>query len=159
MKKVIVISFMMLLLPAWASAQSGSFRDLYNKYAGAEGYVTVEMSGSMFNVINGAAEENNGTRAEFMNKIDNLVIIVADAPDPVFGRDVEAMVGLGGYKPMTTIRDGGDKVDFYMIRHGDTTSEFMMTVAGESEFVVMSITGKGLTVDEISQIVQKTTAP
>jgi TusA-related sulfurtransferase len=147
---------MILLAPAVLSAQSRSFRTLYDKYAGSEGYVTVEMSGSMFNVVNGVAKDNNRGSSDFMSKIDNLVIIVADTDDPAFGRDVEAMVRDGGYISMTTVRDGGDKVQFYAIQKDGKASEFMITVISDSEYVVMSITGDGLSVDEISQIARKT---
>lgn len=156
MKKAIFIFLTILLLPATLSAQSRSFRALYDKYAGRDGYVTVEMSGSMFNVMNGLVKDNDEDAADFMSKIDNLILIVADTDDPTFGRDVEAMIG-NGYVSMTTIRDGEDTVQLYMIpQEGGKASEFMMTVISDDEYVVMSITGDGLDIDEVSRIVRKT---
>ncbi len=155
-----MIILILLSVPVALSAQTRSFLDLYDKYAGVDGYVTIEMSGSMFNVINGVAKVVDKESSGMISKIDNLIMIVADTVDPAFDRDVEAMVRSGGYISMTTIRDGGDTVRFYMIPQkdgdGGKASEFMMTVISDSESVVMSITGDGLDIDEISRIARKT---
>jgi hypothetical protein len=159
MKKLILITLIIMLSSAAVSAQGRGFRTLYDKYAGRDGYVSVEMSGSMFNVVNGVAEDNSTSGSDFMGKIDNLVIIVARKGDAAFGRDVEALVGGGDYKPMTTIREGGGTVHLYTGRQeAGRASEFLMTVVNSTDYVVMSIVGDGLSVDEVSQIARNTAA-
>ncbi len=158
MKKAILTTLIVLLASVALSAQTQSFRNLCDKYAGVDGYVTIEMSGSMFNVINGVANDKTAG-SDLMSKISNLVIIVAETDDDYvddFGRDVETMIKEGSYTLMTTIRDGDDTVRFYMLQQGDKASEFMMVVANDEEYVVMSIIGNGLSIDEISQIASKT---
>lgn len=148
---------MLLAVPMLAAAQSPGFSDFYQKYAGLSGYTTVEMSGAMFNAINASSSDSSKGESALSDQIDNMVIIVSEEYSAEFLKDVRDMLEKGKYTRFTSVRDGSNLVEFYVLQKNNKAHEFLMFVDDGSSSVVMTITGEDLNVQKISQMASQTT--
>lgn len=146
-----VIALALVWLPV--SAQTKSFRAFYEKYSVLEGYTTIDISGAMLNAI-GAGEgsdSDTGDIGPLMDNIKGMMIVITESATPEFAEDVRRVVHDGKYVPMTTVNDGSRTSQFYSVQKNGKISEFLMTVLGEGDNVVMSISGSGLDVSQVTQ--------
>lgn len=145
--KNIALSVAALLLPLLLSAQSPEFTALYDAYTGKEGFTTVDMSGDMFRAINSAALSQDD-RCD----VSRIIIIVDETNSAQFRNDVKRLLDNGDYKKISTVRSGGENVEFYVMRGEGDYREFLMNTYGSTEHVVMLVTGDGLDIGTISNI-------
>lgn len=145
------------LAPLFAWAQTAKFYDFYDKYAGRDGYTTVEISGAMLKVMNASSDDNKTVKKDAgdksaMDNIKNLIIIISEDRNAGFMGDVRKLTRGNEYTPLTVIRDGGDTVELLVRQKGDAAVELLMIVTDMESTVVMSITGDNLNIDKISQM-------
>lgn len=152
MKKMIWIVAAAILLPLAAHGQSPSFYHFYDKYAGVDGYTTVEMSGAMFNSMNSSSKKGGNDSSDMLKSIKNMIIVVSENPSAEFRNDIRKLTRSGDYEAMTVIRDGSDVVEFYVVQKDGKPGEFLMVVMESRDCVVMSITGDNLNISGISQM-------
>lgn len=149
----------MCLMPIAAWAQNGvDFGDLCTKYSGREGYSTIEMSGKMFKMINGATVDMDDELSMAIDNIKSLQILIAQRANKEFSTDVDNMLKKMRYEVMTTVNDHDKKVLFF-IRESDekqpTVSNFLMRATSGQSDVLMSITGS-ISIKQISQLTKIT---
>lgn len=137
MKKVILV-LVIVLASLLCGAQNINFCKFYEKYSGQDGFVSIEMSGSMFKMIN-ASYESDEDFSNMMNKVDNLIIIVSEESNEEFMDDINEVVKKDKFTSMTTIKDGEATIRLYLI--DDKIKSFLMVVSNEDECAVISITG------------------
>jgi len=156
--KRIILALALLLMPLALSAQTKSFREFSGKYSGRDGYTIIEMSGEMFKAIgnNVTVKSDDTDMSSLVKQIKNMVIIISDNSSPKFREDVKDMIKSGGYTSMAAISEVEQTSKFYVIQKNGKTSEFLMTVLGEGDNVIMSITGDNLDVSQITQFARKT---
>ncbi len=157
--KRIIIAITLLMVPLALSAQTKSFREFSGKYSGRDGYTMIEMSGEMFKTIGGnvTVKSDDTDISSLLKQIKNMVIIISENPSSGFAEDVQSMIKSGGYTSMAVISEGEQTSKFYVIQKNGKTSEFLMTVLGAGDNVIMSITGENLDVSQITQFARKTT--
>ncbi len=157
--KRIILMLVLLFSYSAAFAQTESFREFSGKYSGRDGYTMIEMSGEMFKAMgnNLSVQQvgENGEAADLsrvVSQMKNMVIIVSEDRSETFGQDVTEMVNSGKYKLLATINEGTQTSRFYSISKGGKTVEFLMTVFGGDDNVIMSITGDNLDVSQITRM-------
>lgn len=148
MKKYILL-FLLLSISLGAGAQSRSFRALSDKYSGKDGFTVVEMSGDMLKAINSSGKKSSSGNIP-LNNISNMVIIVSEKNTSAFFDDVNAMLAKGGYSELSAVNSGGSSVSFYAMKSGGEITEILMLVCDGNDNVIMSVTGKGLSIDQIA---------
>lgn len=141
------LTIAILLLPLFSYAQSPRFTELYDKYTGRDGFTTIDMSGEMFRAVT-----SGNTRSVEEGDVERIIIIVAETDHDAFRRDVEQMFAAGEYERVSTVRNGGQKVEFYLMKGDGNYCEFLMNIAGPTEHVIMLVTGKGLTINSVREI-------
>lgn len=157
--KKIILTLALLMMPLALSAQTKSFRELSGKYSGRDGYTVIEMSGEMFKAIgnNVTVKSDDTDMSSLVKQIKNMIIMISENPSSGFAEDVQNMIKSGGYTSMAVISEGEQTSRFYVIQKNGKTSEFLMTVLGDGDNVIMSITGDNLDVSQITQFARKTT--
>ncbi len=147
MKKYIALLAALLLCSIAADAQGAGFRDFRAKYKGQKGYTTIEMSGSMFKMVNNVGEKTDKQLSDALGKVKKLTIIVRETPDRSFDRDIDELTDK--YEMLSTMDSGdGSMIDFYS---DNRNTEFIMVIRDDSTTMVLSIVGDHLDPKQISQ--------
>ncbi|NLB03782.1 MAG: DUF4252 domain-containing protein, partial [Bacteroidales bacterium] len=88
MKKYII--FLLLMLPLALTAQQKSFKLLFDKYSGKEGYTTVGLSADMLRMVYSfSGEDSDPEMTKLLNDIKGISIVVSDRMSDEFIDDLE----------------------------------------------------------------------
>ncbi len=147
MKKLLILTAL-LCGPLCSFGQDDGFRKLFEKYAGREGYTTVEMSGEMFRAIN----EVGSSDFHFHN-VNRLFIIVTEEEqeaNEAFAGEVKQLLDREGYTPVSVVRDGEEYVEFFALTADGKTTELVMNAReGNGEHIVLLLSGSDLRIEQI----------
>ena len=143
MKRTVIL---MVVLFAVAMSQAQSPADeLFDKYAGKEGFTTVYISKYMFDLFSNIESTDPGAK-EMTDAISNLTgikILATEKPDINinFYNEIKKKISAGGYKELMTVKEEGQDVQFLVRENGNKVSELLLIVSGKGENVLMSIQG------------------
>ncbi len=140
-----------LLLPAIVTAQQGSIDKLFEKYAGKEGFTSVNISSDMFKLAAGMTAQNDQDKAQEINDIVNqltgMKILVCNPGSTKvsksdFIQEVEKTIPMKQFSELMTVQEKDSKVRF-LTKPGSNNkiSEMIMIAQNKDEIVVMSFTG------------------
>ncbi|PKP52171.1 MAG: hypothetical protein CVT92_10145 [Bacteroidetes bacterium HGW-Bacteroidetes-1] len=149
--KIKIAAVLLLLLPFVSFSQSNSIDKLYEKYAGKDGFTSINLSAEMFKLASGFAAGNNTDESakemgEVINQISGMKILVLNDSlkklIPEFNNDIQKLVNTKDFAELMSIEDKGSKVKFLTKKAGaNSYSEIIMIAKGDNETVVMSFTG------------------
>ena len=148
-----------MVLPAILNAQTTIDR-LYDKYAGNDGFTSINISPEMFNMISGISMNDSSKETkeaqDAMSQLTGLKMLVYEAEegevDREFMDEIKALTKIEGYSELMSVQDGDEIVKFLVSKTPDgKVSEMLMIVYEENEAVVMSMTGN-LDMSTISRI-------
>ncbi len=151
MKKIMLIIAMVTFMIAGAKAQS-PFDKFYEKYAGQDGFTSVNISKDMFQMFQSMAESGKDAETKEMGKvIDQLtglkmVSCQLDSVKPgraaTFYSEAAGLFPGAVYKELMTVNDGGNNIRFLTKQDGPgKISEMVMLLRGKEEAMVLSMTG------------------
>lgn len=140
-----------LMLPAVLTAQSGSIDKLFEKYAGKEGFTSVNISSDMFKLAAGMTAQNNQDKAQEINDIvsqlSGMKILVCGPENTKISRtdfvqEVEKTIPMKQFSELMTVQEKDSKVRF-LTKPGNNNkiSEMIMIAQNKDEIVIMSFTG------------------
>jgi hypothetical protein len=143
MKKMMVLTVLMGLA-ACVSAQKDPVNAAFEKYAGKEGFTTVNISGDMLNMISQAEEERRDTN--FQSKLTDLKILVRDKKcDELqtanFRTEVYDKLDKKEYKEMMTVKESDQDVVILVKESGGRVSELLLLVTGKDNNVMIQAKG------------------
>jgi len=146
--KIIVLAF--IFLPALMNAQSPMDK-LFDKYAGQEGYTSVNISKDMFQMFANMADPKDTNMREMKKMMDGLtgmkvvtckVDSVSPAKSLAFYKETNAAFPNSSYGILMTVNEDGQDIRFlYKPIGGKEITEFVMLAKGKHEVVAMSLTG------------------
>jgi len=161
MKKSIVtlMTVAAILIVHTLSAQS-AIDGLYKKYAGQEGFTSINISPEMFGLISGfdmndSSESARETKS-VVEQLSGLKMLVYEPKEgqsnEAFLEEIRMLSKVKGYTEMMSV-DSEDEVVKFLVKKGKDgrISEMLMIVLDDKEAVVMSMTGS-LDMKSISQI-------
>jgi hypothetical protein len=153
MKTTLVVLFLtaLTLLSSNLTAQTGSIDNLFEKYAGKEGFTSVNISSDMFKLAAGMTSEGDRAKSKEMNDIvsqlSGMKILVYSSENPKapkidFVKEIEKNIPMKQFSELMTVQEKGSKVRF-LTRPGSNNkiSEMIMIAQSEGETVLMSFTG------------------
>lgn len=161
MKKqlITITTIALLMLPQSIFAQS-DFNKLYDKYAGQDGFTSINISSEMFRFL-GSLDMNDSSgdakqAQNVMQQLEGLKMLVYEKPEGKAGIDfleeINSSLSLKNYTELMTIKDSDSDIKFFIKKTGENkVSELLMIVKGESEVLVMSMTGD-IDMNTISEI-------
>lgn len=145
----ILISFPLLL-----SAQESPLNEFFDTYSGKEGYTSITISNFMFQLFSKVASENDKEFSEVTSKLESIKLLTIDSVENTKVKFYEELVKhLPGelYKELMVIKDGNETVRFLIRESKDKISEFVMTVDGAGEAVVIFLEGD-IDLNQISKL-------
>ncbi len=137
---------MMLCFPLLLRAQSGPVDVLFDKYNGKDGYTTVVLTKSMFELFSAMSDDKSDQDFKDITKrLTGIRILSCECKGGAkasldFYRDVTRVVAAPQYQDLMVINDGGDQVKFVIRKQGDRISELVMMAAG-SDACLISLQG------------------
>lgn len=160
MKKVIItlIITAILAIPSAMFAQS-TIDNLYKKYAGKEGFTSINISPELFSMIASIDTEDSTEKVQeeqnVMEQLSGLKMLVYEPEGEInlaFLKEVKAIIPSKDFTELMSVDSEGETVKF-LVKKGDNDkiSEMLMIVLDESEAVLMSMTGN-LDMSTISSI-------
>lgn len=165
MKKlsVTLVVILMALMPSVTKAQS-AIDGLYEKYAGKDGFTSINVSPEMFQMLSGLSMNDSSKDAvqamSAIKQIKSLKMLVYKPQDstkaPEFYHVIQKMVPTTGFKDLMTINSHGNNLKFLARQNQDgKIKELLMIVSGSHETMIMSMTGliDMKTISEISKSV------
>jgi hypothetical protein len=135
-----VVLFTMIVSKAQSPAD-----EIFEKYAGKEGFTTVYISKYMFDLFSSfeSADPEADEMTEAISNLTGIKILAMEEPDKSvnFFNEMKKKISGGGYKELMIVKEEGQDIQFLVRENGDKISELLLIVSGEGENVLMSIQG------------------
>lgn len=152
--KKLVLGVMMVMAMA-AQAQNDAIAKFFSKYQNDESFSQVNVSGKMFSMMANLDSDKPEDKALFtaISKIKGLKIL--SKTETRNSRDLYkealAMIPTNDFEELMTIRDKDKDMRFFTKESGGKISELVMVMAGNEEFVLMTLFGE-IDLKEMSKI-------
>ena len=144
-----IIAITLILLPATVFAQS-EIDDLYKKYAGEDGFTSINISPEMFQFLGSIDMSDSADEAiqtqNVMEQLDGLKMLVYEQPEGKpfidFYKEIKKNLPLKDYTELMSIQDSESDIKFLIKKAGkNRISELLMIIKGDGEVLIMSMTG------------------
>lgn len=155
MKKLLLL---VLLLGGYAAVQaqtpSEAITRLFDKYDGAEGVTTVNVSGDLFKMIAATDKNNEGGMSDLASQITQMRILVKEQ-EAVPGSTAKSLLAeLPRFESLLSVKDEDTKVEIMVRSAGNLISHLILIADSEDELVVMEILGS-IKLDQLSQVIEQ----
>lgn len=146
--KSLTIALMMALMPIIAIAQQNPLGSFFDKYAGQDGFTSVNVSAELFGLF--SSIEGNSDIDEVKDLVKGLKgiqVLAYEAKEGKHSGDKLYQEALGqlnvkAYKELVSVKDGQENVMLLARDLGNGTIDHMMVLVGSpDEFVFVSIAG------------------
>lgn len=151
---------MALVVMVYALSAQTAIDDLYKRYAGKEGFTSINISPEMFGMLASFDMNDSSDQVQdaqnVMEQLSGLKMLVYEPEDgasnDAFMDELRTLSASKAYTEMMSV-DSEDEVVKFLAKKGDDgrVSEMLMIVLEDGEAVVMSMTGS-LDMKSISQI-------
>lgn len=145
--KIIVITAM--IIPATMFSQN-DFNKLYDKYAGQEGFTSINISPEMFRFLSSIdmSDSSNDSKEtqNVMQQLEGLKMLVYNKEEGKnaidFYKEVQRNLPIDDYTELMAVKDSDSDIKFLIKKAGKgKISELLMIVLDDEEVLVMSMTG------------------
>jgi hypothetical protein len=157
MKTMMILALVGL---AYITSAQTAIDDLYKRYAGKEGFTSINISPAMFSMLSGLDMEDSSESAreaqDVMEQLSGLKMLVYEPEEgqtnEAFLDEIRELSRTEGYTELMSV-DSEDEIVKFLAKTGDDgkIAEMLMIVLDNEEAVVMSMTGH-LDMKSISQI-------
>ncbi|NOY37629.1 MAG: DUF4252 domain-containing protein [Chlorobi bacterium] len=141
MKKTILF-LAMIISGIAAFGQRTAADDLFDKYAGKDGYTTVYISKGLFRMVSQLDPEDQEAQA-LLNGLESIRILASEdnGTGINFFKEIEGKLPKGKYEELMVIRDGEEHVKFLVNQEGDIIRELLLIAGGEGDNALIIIRG------------------
>lgn len=148
MKRLVLI-MLVSVMAFQANAQNDAISKYFAKYMGNDDFMSVNISGKMFQMMSNI-ELDNEEEQEFMNnsigKIKGVKVIAAqkDVDGAAMFKEALKLVEGKGYEELMTVHEEDQDIKFLIKEKGNKIDELFMVMGGKDEFGLLSIVGDGI---------------
>ncbi len=114
-----------------------------------EDVTIVYISGRIFGMI--ADSDEDEEVQELIKNLTGLRIMSIDRDGTELYKEATEKFDKNQYESLMTIRDGGEKVDFFILEEGNIIKELLLLVSSKDSFVMISFLGE-IDLDTISKL-------
>lgn len=153
MRKIISL---LILIAIFGSVDAQSPIDnIFNKYAGQDGYTTVIINSFMFQFLSNIESNDPDYQSykEATKGIESIRILTQDDNNSVkFGRELLDVLPRNEYKELMVVKEADEEVVFLVKQNGEKVSEFILIVTGENEDDALIVISGDLDMKSISSL-------
>jgi hypothetical protein len=139
--KKLVFGFVVIVLSIHVSAQD-PVQDVFNRYAGKEGFTTVNITGEMLKMLF-EIDKGCNHRHDHSTRINEIRILAQEEgfeTDVDFHELIYDKINRNEYKELMTVRESDEKVNILAKENQGIITDFLLVVSGD-ENVLISIKG------------------
>lgn len=153
MKKVILVLFVLSVVQL-LSGQDDPVSALFEKYAGKEGFTTVNITGDLLKIAAQCAPDDEDLKK--VSKLSHIrVLVQEEATDELEGLnfydEVIGKLDKSLYKELMVVVEKDEQVNMLMREENGVVKEFLIVVGNEDENVLVSIMGD-IKLDELDEL-------
>lgn len=140
--KNLIIYMALCLSPIFLQAQNPNVKAFYDKYMGYDNVTNVSLQGWVLKMAANFTEDENGE--QLLQKITKLRVMVMEEGNLVSKNDYQNLVRnieKDHFEKLMEVRDGGEKIDFFIQEDGEEVSNLLMLINGKDEFILVSLEG------------------
>lgn len=133
-------------------AQSKNIHNFYNKYAAYDNATDINVQGWVLKLASAFSEDEKAQNT--LDKITQLRILIMEDENLVTyddRKDLIRSLEKDKFETFLQVRDGGDKIDFFIREDGDQITNILMVVNGKDGFILLSLEGL-LNLEEIKDL-------
>jgi hypothetical protein len=142
MKRVIFVLFVCALVNL-VKGQTDPVNTVFEKYAGTEGFTTVNITGDMLRMLQKLDPENKDLSE--LSGLEEVRILTQEDrslnEDLDFHDEIYSKLNKELYKELMVVRDNDEKVTMLVREENGTINEFLLIVSGIDDNVLISIKG------------------
>lgn len=158
MKRTLILLLLSALITP-VFGQSNAIDEMFDKYAGMDGFTTIYISSKMFSLIARADMEDEELQ-EMMNNLKSIRILTVDDDSTStvkvnFYKELERNLDFSKYEELMVVKDGSKDLKFLIKEKGRKIEELLMIGGGnDGGNILLSIKGD-LSLQNISDISNK----
>ncbi|MFM7487654.1 MAG: DUF4252 domain-containing protein [Cytophagales bacterium] len=151
----LVLGLMAMMLTMAVQAQNDAIAKFFSKYQTDESFSQVNVSGKMFSMMANLDSDKPEDKALFtaISKIKGLKILSKNETrnSRDLYKEAMSMIPINDFEELMTVRDKDKDMKFFTKESGGKISELVMVMAGNEEFVLMTLFGE-IDLKEMSKI-------
>jgi hypothetical protein len=137
-----------------AIAQQDPVNNLFEKYAGKEGFTTVYLTGDLLKMA--AKMDPEDKDMKFLSQITEIKVLAQECQEGQpsglnFHAEIWPGIDKSAYKELLIVKEKDQDVKMLARENGDIISEFLIIVSGSNENVLVQIKGN-MNLKEIDQL-------
>ncbi len=151
MKKVTInlMLYALMTIPLFLKAQDNRVNDFFDKYSDNDSYTSVEVQKGLFELF-ATIDSDDRDFDEFQKAIEGIekLRLVSystkngdDSEKERFYNDIKSSIPFDNYDELMIIKKPEARINFYSKGGGRNIKELLMVVDGDSEVILLSITG------------------
>lgn len=148
MKRLVLI-MIVSVMAFQVNAQNDAISKYFAKYMGNDDFMSVNISGKMFQMMS-SIELDNKDEQEFMNnsigKIKGVKVIAAqkDVDGDAMYKEALSLVDGKGFEELMSVKEENKNIKFLIKEKNNKIDELFMVMGGKNEFGLLSIVGDGI---------------
>jgi hypothetical protein len=155
--KRMIICLLIVVTSAYGTvviAQQDPVKNLFDKYAGKEGFTTVYLTGDLLKMAAKLDPEDKDMR--FLSQITEIKVLAQECQEGQttglnFHSEIWPSLNKSAYKELLIVKEKDQDVKILACENGDFISEFLIIVSGLNENVLVQIKGN-LNLNEIDKL-------
>lgn len=112
--------------------------EVFNQYAGKEGFTTVNITGDLFKMMLEMNKEDHPAR-QLATQVDEIKILAQEKksePNPDFHEMIYKKLNRKDFKELMTVRDSKDNVDILAKEQNGIITEFLLIASGDENVLI-----------------------
>ena len=145
--KIKILTLALIALPMLISAQTSSIERLYDKYAGEDGFTSINISKEMFTFfisLDGIEDEEVKDVQNVLGNLNGLKILTYDAYGSKrenFLDEIKAVFKDKEFTELMNIKEQGNEVKFMVRKDGEDIIELLMVASENRQISIISFFG------------------
>ena len=143
MKRILLVTIS-LCIAGLVHAQTSPIDRVFDKYNGTQGYTTVLVTKSMFELFSSMADDKEDKDFnEITSRLNSIKILSCECTTTTgaaFYKELCHAVATPMYQDLMLINDGGETVKFVIHKTGDRITELVM-ITGGTDACMISLSG------------------
>lgn len=143
MLRPIIFACVIIFLSTSLSAQSEPIHHFYQQYRDNDHATRLNLKGGLLRIASGFTDDKDARR--ILRKVSHLRLLVVEEDNPVSAEAYTQLIrGIQSdrFEPLIQVREGKQRIEFFMRENGDTITDLLMLLHDEGEFIMLSLEGK-----------------
>lgn len=139
---MLILLGLLACLPTFMNGQSKYITRFYDHYKSQEEVTNINLRGFVLNLVGTFADDDHAR--EVLKKVSHLRLLMMEDANLVSPGEYTALIrGIKSdhFEELLVLREGQQRIEFFLREDGDTITDVLMLLNGEDEFILLSLEG------------------